>query len=377
VRTLRALRFILLMLCVCAGVYGFALAAETGAVLSNDDTDIDDTINVIIDNMTLRERVSQLFILALPGHTAPSEALESLVSASGAGGFILFKDNIKSTEQVKALTGALNIYADIPPFICIDEEGGVVSRLRGLAGFTPTSPARDIGGTGDTQNAYAAGETIGAAMARLGINVDFAPVADVLTNPNNKVIGSRAFGNDPETVGGMASAFQAGLRTHGVMAAPKHFPGHGNTADDSHIGLSVIASNATHLAAIEYPPFIRLIDEGAEFIMIGHITAPELCELPATLSEYFVTNVLRNELGFGGIIITDAMNMGAITRNYGVAEAAVMALQAGVDMVLMPDDFGAAVEGVLDAVANSGLAEERIVESLARVLRVKIKAGLM
>jgi beta-N-acetylhexosaminidase len=353
--------------------------AYMGIPYGNDEPCI---VELLIDSMSLEEQVAQLFILTLgEEHSAPSDELERFITATRAGGYILFRGNITTVEKTRALTDAIGRYSAIAPFLCIDEEGGTVSRLRtaGLPGFSAQPTAQRIGSTGDPENAFNAGEAIGQALASIGVNVNFAPVADVLTNPRNTVIGSRSFGSDPERVSIMASAFQAGFRSQGVMSSPKHFPGHGNTSDDSHFGRAVIASDSAHMAAVEYVPFARLIAEGAEFVMTGHIIAPGASpdSLPATLSRYFVTDVLRNELGFDGIIITDAMNMGAITRNYCSAEAAVMALQAGVDMILMPDDFDEAVNSILTAVRDGEISHGRIRESLVRILQAKLSAGLV
>lgn len=337
-------------------------------------------IERLIDNMNLEEKIAQLFIISFDG-PEPSEKLAGFIRESKAGGYVLFMDNITTVEKTKALTNAVKTASKILPFICIDEEGGTVSRLysAGLPGFAAQPAAQIIGATTDAKNAYLTGETIGKTLASIGVNVNFAPVADILTNPQNIVIGSRAYSSNHEIVSDMVSAFQAGLHSRGIMSAPKHFPGHGNTANDSHVNLATINSNLKELAANEYKPFIRAIGEGAQFIMTGHLVAPgvEPQGLPATLSEYFVKNVLRGELKFGGIIITDAMNMGAITENYAPAQAAVMAFNAGVDMILMPEDFLAASEGILLAVRNGIIPDKRIRESLTRIFKAKIAAGLI
>jgi beta-N-acetylhexosaminidase len=301
------------------------------------------------------------------------------MAESMAGGYVLFRSNITTAEGTKTLTHAAAAACAIFPFICIDEEGGVVSRLSALPDYTAQPAAQIIGATANAHNAYLAGETIGKTLSSIGVNVDFAPVADILTNPQNKVIGSRAYGGDHGIVSDMVSAFQAGLHSQGIMSAPKHFPGHGNTAGDSHINSAIINSSLTSLAANEYKPFIRAIGEGAQFIMVGHLSAAgiEPNGLPATLSKYFVTDVLRGELKFGGIVVTDAMNMGAITENYKSDEAAVMAFAAGVDMILMPQDFRAAADGISMAVRNGIISNERIRESLIRIFRTKIAAGLI
>jgi len=339
-------------------------------------------LDSLIDGMSIEEQVSQMFILNLGArHTAPSEDLGVFVSESGAGGYILFGGNITTVGGTRALTDAINESSAVAPFICIDEEGGTVSRLRsaGLPGYAAQPSARDVGAGGNAQDAYLAGEAIGAALSSIGVNVDFAPVADVLTNPRNTAIGSRSYGSDPEAVADFAAAFQAGLHSCGIMSAPKHFPGHGNTASDSHKGRTVIASSPEHLAAVEYVPFARLIGEGAQFIMTGHLLVPsvEPGGLPATLSEYFITEVLRGELGFGGIVVTDSMSMGAITQEHSSADAAILAVMAGVDMILLPEDYGEAASGIIRAVGDGTITTGRIRESLTRIMRTKLKMGVI
>ena len=350
-------------------------------VLTQEDVDAL-FIEEFIAGLSLEAQVSQLFIIALgDGFSGVSDGLSQFVMESMAGGYVLFGSNITTVEGTRALTGAIREVSAVAPFICIDEEGGVVSRLNsaGLPGYAAQPSARSVGATGDAQNASVAGEAIGSVLSSIGVNVNFAPVADVLTNPQNTAIGSRSFGSDPDAVSDMVSAFQAGLHSQGIMSAPKHFPGHGNTARDTHFGPAIVASDLEHLAAVEFVPFARAIREGAEFVMVGHITAPEAEPggLPASLSRFFVTDVLRGELGFGGIVVTDAMNMAAVAGSYAAGEAAVLALMAGVDMILMPEDFQAAVDGVLQAARDGVLPAGRIHESLLRIFSAKLAAGML
>jgi len=324
-------------------------------------------IDSLIDAMSPREQVSQLFIITVGAR-----------SEHAPGGWILFPENITTVEGTRALTDELLAKSKIAPFIAIDEEGGRVSRLRsaGLPGYqSPPAAAR----LRDTQTAYEAGKYIGETLHAIGVNLDFAPVADILTNPGNTVIGDRAFGSDPQYVCEMVSAFQRGLHDTGVMSALKHFPGHGGTSGNSHMGAVSIPYDAGRLSEVEYLPFIRGIAEGAQFVMAGHIMVPNAdpSGLPATLSPYFLTEILRGELGFEGIIVTDAMNMGAITDMYTSAQGAVMAIVAGADMILVPQDYSEAVEGVLAAVESGLISRARIRLSLGRILRIKIEAGLI
>jgi len=332
-------------------------------------------VQAALSVMSLQQKAAQLFMPELP-----SLHPEAFADGAQAGGYVLFAKDISTWDATRELTDSLTQASAIPPFIGIDEEGGVVSRLysSGMADYARPDTAAAIGQTGDTATAYQAGVTIGEALHALGFNLDFAPVVDVLTEPTNTVIGSRAFGSDPVLVSDMAAAFTRGLHTHGILAVPKHFPGHGGTTGDSHDGYVSVPYDAARLEAVEYLPFARAIEEGAACIMVGHIAAPhaDTSGLPASLSPYFVTEILRNELGFDGIVITDAMNMGAIAQNYTAAEAAVMAIQAGVDIVLMPADFEAALRGVIEAVQTGDLSETRLTESAARILRVKFEAGI-
>ena len=332
-------------------------------------------IQAQISRMTTREKAAQLFVLALPAANK-----DAFVTEAQAGGYILFAQDITSIENTRALTAGLIAVSNIPPFIGIDEEGGVVSRLgaAGFAGYQKPASAASIGRTGDFDKAYESACIIGAALRDIGVNLDFAPVADVLTEPSNTAIGTRAYGDDAALVSGMVSAFCRGLSEYGVLSAPKHFPGHGGTTGDSHDGYVSIPYDAAHLASVEYVPFVRAIEEGASFIMAGHIAAPnaDASGLPASLSPYFLTEVLRVDLGFEGIIITDAMNMGAIAANYTAAEAAVLAIQAGADMILMPEDYAAALDGLTEAVQSGAISMGRLEASVARVLRVKIGAGM-
>lgn len=336
----------------------------------------------IVSGMTLEEKVSQLFMLRLP--TDFQNAYDDVVAYAQnneAGGYVLFTDNVTTVENTKSFTDCLVTNSKTAPFIGIDEEGGIVSRLAsaGLDGYEPQPAAADIGASGDTDKAYSTGDYIGKALVSIGVNLNFAPDADVLTNPDNSVIGSRSFGSDPNLVSEMMSAYMKGLHDNGIMASPKHFPGHGGTSGDSHDGMVYIDYDKDHLNAVEYKPFERAIDDGAEFILVGHITVPNVDNsgLPASLSSYFITDVLRNSMQYNGIIITDAMDMGAIVDNYGAGDSCVMALSAGVDVLLMPSDYETALQAVLNAVSSGKITEDRINESAQRVINAKLGAGIL
>ena len=230
-----------------------------------------------------------------------------------------------------------------------------------------------IGATGNPEAARETGMTIGSYLSDLGFNADFAPDADVLTNPENQVIGNRSFGSDPQMVADMAAALGEGLESQGVLPCYKHFPGHGASADDTHEGYAYSNKNLEQMWDCELLPFRQAIAGGARMIMISHMSLPNVIgySLPSSLSPYLLKNILRERMGFDGIIITDAMNMGAIVNTYPYADAAVMAVQAGADMILMPEDLWTAYTAVVHAVQNGQISEEQIDEAVGRILYVK------
>ena len=225
----------------------------------------------------------------------------------------------------------------------------------------------------DPDQTYETGSTIGAYLSDLGFNMDAAPDTDVLTNPENQVVKYRSFGSDPELVARMAAAELKGLNDRGIIGMYKHFPGHGGTTADSHEGYAYVDDTLEELKTGALIPFQDGIDSGIAVIMASHISCPNVTgdNTPATLSEMMITDILRGEMGFDGMVITDALNMGAITAQYSSSEAAVAALNAGVDMLLMPEDFQSAYRGVLSAVESGTISEERIDASVRRILEVK------
>lgn len=334
--------------------------------------------------MTLEEKIAQLFIvepsalLKNSTNTAVGKSDAERLANSTVGGFILFANNIQNPAQITAYTNALK-NCKTAPFIAIDEEGGRVARIANNSNFKVTKYSSMLSLGGDTQKAYSVGATIGAYLKEYGFSLDFAPVADVFTNPANTVIGNRAFSTDPEVAAEMVAACIGGLHSKGVIPCAKHFPGHGDTAEDSHFGLATTNKSWQELMECEMLPFISAIESGVDMIMIGHISAPAVTgdNTPATLSHTLITEKLRGELGFEGVVVTDSMQMQAITKQYSSATAAVMAIKAGVDIILMPQDFNEATEGIRLAVQSGEITEERINESVLRILELKEKYGLI
>ena len=259
----------------------------------------------------------------------------------------------------------------LPPFLAIDEEGGSVMRIGSSAIDVPyVSSMGSVGADGDPEAAYEAGSTIGAYLQELGFNLDFAPDADVLVDPGNMTIGDRSFGSDPELCGRMVHRYVDGLHENGIASCLKHFPGLGDTESDTHTGAAWSSRTIEDYRSTEFISFGGGIDAETEMVMISHLSNSELSDsdLPASLNKKVITDLLRTELGYEGIVITDSLRMGAVTERFDSAEAAVTAIEAGVDILLMPSDFNAARQGILDAVHDGRISEERIDESLFRIL---------
>ncbi len=265
-------------------------------------------------------------------------------------------------------------------FTGIDEEGGSVSRVSCNSGMGTTEfPSMlTVGNSGDVNKAYEVGYTIGTECTELGFNLDFAPVADIYSNPDNTVIADRAFGTDATVVSDMVESCVKGFKDANMLCTLKHFPGHGDTVADSHYEAAVTNKTLQELENEEFLPFSSGIQAGADFVMIGHILTPNITDssTPASLSEQMIS-ILRDELQFEGVVITDATNMAAITNYYSSSEVAVAAIQAGVDMILMPADFQSAVAGVFEALDRGDITEKVIDEHVIRILRAKINSGLI
>ncbi|MDE6607345.1 MAG: beta-N-acetylhexosaminidase [Lachnospiraceae bacterium] len=340
---------------------------------------LDEMVNACIAEMPLEDKVAGLFVITpeeLTGVGTAVKAGDGTKEALGkyaVGGLVYFSKNIQSEAQLTEMLANTVLFSKYPLFLAVDEEGGKVSRVADSSiAVDKVGTMAEIGAGGDAQNAYEAGTTIGAYLKRLGFNLDFAPVADVLTNPDNKTIGDRSFGTDGALAAQMVPSFVTGLEEEGVSSCLKHFPGLGDTTEDTHDGMAVTERTLEEFQTVEFPVFKAGIDAGADFVMVSHVSVPSLTgdNTPASLSGA-VVGILRNDLGFNGIVITDALNMTAVTDYYTADEAAIKAIQSGADMLLMPESFETAYEGLLQAVQNGTISEERINESLRRIYRVK------
>lgn len=348
--------------------------------------EVDETAQQLLQTMTQEEKIYQLFIVRQEAITFCDPVVESgeitrqAIAQYPVGGIVYFAKNIRNRAQCQTMISNIQSYTKLGLFIAVDEEGARISRIakNPEMGTTVFEPMLTIGASENArEKAYEVGKTIGTEIAQLGFNLDFAPVADVFSNPANRVIGDRAFSSDPETAAQLVEQCVKGFGDSGMLCTLKHFPGHGDTEQDSHYATAVTTKSLQQLRQCELLPFRAGIDAGAPFVMVGHVTAVDISQKPACLSYEVVTSLLREELGFQGLVITDALDMDAITNSYSSGEAAVMALQAGVDILLMPDDLTAAVDGIKTALDSGELTWEQIDEKVLRILTVKLEAGII
>ena len=330
-----------------------------------------------IAQMPLEDKVAGLFVVRPEAITGVGTAVQAgdgtrqALEANPVGGLIYFDQNIQSEAQLKEMLENTAQYAKYPLFLAVDEEGGTVSRIGSSIG-PKTDSAGAIGETGNPENAYQAGAAMGAALYGLGFNVDFAPVAD-LANVEGSIMEGRAYGSDVSVVSSFVNSMVRGLQEQKVSACLKHFPGMGSATEDTHDGKVSTDRTAEQFWAEELAVFQAGINEGADMVMVSHMAAPTLTgdNEPSIFSRTLVTGILREQMGFQGVIITDALDMGAISQYYAADEASIMAVLAGCDMLLMPEDYEKAYTGVLEAVRSGNIDEERINDSLRRIYRIK------
>ena len=369
--------------------YGLVLTS-----CSNDDavTPPPAEVEAMLKKMTLREKVGQMFFVRVESLDPSIEwtTYDDLANLKNqeitmkmrkvnhdypVGGIILYAWNIEDEtqlasiiKQVRSLNGS--------PLLCIDEEGGRVSRIANNPNFhvKKYESMVAIGATGDPKNAYECGNTIGTYLKRYDFDIDFAPVADVNTNPDNIIIGPRAFSDDPAVAAPMVTNYLQGLKDAGITGCIKHFPGHGDTTNDTHSGYVQSLKTWDEMNQCEMVTFRAGIQWGCQLIMTAHIAVPNVTgtNIPSTLSSVVLQDKLRGELGYQNIIITDGMEMGAITKHYTSGEAAVGSIKAGVDIVLGPRNFTEAFDAVIAAVNNGTLTEERINQSVRRILTLRL-----
>lgn len=413
----KALVVLIVMVCLAVGIWGIFMlrgsagkakshvendngntgvaadVTESGTTTEEQTADSQETTEVteeekpsLVDEtlagMTLHEKVCQMMFVTPEeltgedGVTVAGDATRQALENYPVGGIVYFAKNLESQDQVKEMIDNSQKYSSIGLFVATDEEGGVVNRLMDTVGTTYIGSMYYYKDDGD-ETAYENAYTIANDMSALGFNLDFAPVADVWSNPDNTVIGERAYSDDyaqaAELVGNAVKGFNDG----GVMCTLKHFPGHGDTAEDSHYSSAYVHRTKEEIMADEMQPFRSGIEAGAEFVMVGHLIVPDIDEVPATLSYKIATGILRDELKFEGVAITDSFEMESIADNYSVDDAVVMSVKAGMDMILQPKDMASAVNSIEQAVADGELSEDRIDESVRRILTLKESRGLL
>ncbi|MBQ7486483.1 MAG: glycoside hydrolase family 3 protein [Clostridia bacterium] len=357
-----------------------------------------DEIRAAMEKMSLREKVGQLFVIRpdaldgkfqieqledinIVGSVELTQKMREAFETYPCGGFCLFRKNIVNPEQLHTLTTELHALGTDAPLLAIDEEGGRVARIGNHPyGFDVPriEPMEEIGSRGDPAKAYEAAYAIGQYLRDYGLDVDFAPVADLNTNPESPVIGNRAFGSDPVMAAKMVTQFLKGLEDAGITGCMKHFPGHGDASADTHVGYAETLKTWDEIRACEMIPFMAGIAAGCEMIMTAHISLPNVTgtEEPSTVSRQILTEKLRGELGYTGLIVTDALAMRAIHEKYPSDEASIRCFLAGADIILMPYDYATAFDGVAAAVEDGRISMERLDESVYRILAFKRKLGL-
>ena len=381
------LRFLIPAVCVLLAA-SCVFASES--VPDLEFRDQQEEVEQILQSLSLSQKICQMFFItpeALTGASAVTRAGEitkNQILTCPVGGLVYFEQNLQDPDQTRDMIyGTLKDYQEAcfpAPFIGVDEEGGSVTRIANNPAFgvRDVGDMCDIGASGNLQEAQSAGTYIGSYLQDLGFNLDFAPVADVLTNPGNQVVRRRSFGSDQTLVSQMVRAESEALMEQGIVPVLKHFPGHGATAADTHEGYASTEKNLDEMLSSDLVPFTEAVTY-APMMMAAHISAPNVVgdDIPASLSNVLVTEVLRERLGFQGVVITDALNMGAIASEYSSGEAAIKAVEAGDDILLMPNDFQMARSALIQAVESGEIAEGRIDESVRRILNVKHSFGLI
>lgn len=341
-----------------------------------DKDEIDLRIDEMMSNMTTDEKIAQMMIVYYR-NSYMDNTLKKTLEEVKPGGFILFNENITTYENTLKLIKEIKKSNEIPMFIAIDEEGGNVQRLLALTDkeVTDIPYMQEVGNKDDVNLTYDIGKLIAEELRVFGINMDFAPVIDVYSNTDNKVIGKRSFGSTEELVSRHGISLAKGLTDNNVIAVYKHFPGHGNTEVDSHIDLPIVNKTKDELMKSDLVPFIDAIENDANVIMIGHLAVPNITKdnVPASLSKTLITDFLKGELKYDGLVVTDALDMKALTNYYSDDEICGKAVEAGVDILLMPSSSRKCLKSVKDALKDGKITEERIDESVRKILRLKIE----
>lgn len=359
-------------------LYEYNETFNNNYVKSSESTD---TVNNKIKGMTLDEKIGQILMLGIDGYDL-DDSSRKMIEDYHVGGFVLLGQNVKDTEQLLKLINSLksaNASKNKNPlFISVDEEGGRVDRMPSDIKKYPS--CKVIGSLNNVSLSYNIGKSLADEIKAFGFNMDLAPVMDINNNPGNTVIGDRSFGSQPDVVSRLGVQTMLGVQSENIISVVKHFPGHGDTSVDSHKGLPVINYDLNRLNKFELIPFKAAIKNKADAVMVGHILLPELDPLsPASFSKTVITDILRNQMGFDGVVITDDMTMGAIVNNYNIGESAVKSIKAGADIILVCNGMSnklTVINAMRSAVLNGDISEKRLDESVYRILKLKQKYNL-
>lgn len=350
--------------------------------VNNGEKEVDtleDIVREEMSAMTLREKIGQMIMIAYR-QADYNDELDNILKEVKPSGFVLFSENISTYDNTVKYIEKIRESENVPMFISIDQEGGRVQRIKGLqdANVLEIPDMLSLGNTQDDKLAYNVGSVLAKEIAAFGINMDFAPVLDVFSNEKNTVIGNRAFGTNADTVIKMALPFSNGMKDNGIIPVCKHFPGHGDTYADSHVELPIVYKTKDELYEQELLPFKAAIKNDIQAIMVAHIALTEITgdNTPASLSKEVITEILRKEMEYDGLVITDAIEMKALADNYSIDQICDLAINAGVDIILMPEDPIELLNTIEKLVNDGKITKERIDESVSRILKVKHQNNL-
>lgn len=358
-------------------------SGESVGIVKESETDEEkiERIRSIIDDMTIEEKIGQLVMAGFNGKKY-NEDLKSLIADEKIGGVIYSIRNIENVQQMVELNNEIKVENEnnkVPIFITVDEEGGSVSRMPSELMKIPTN--KEIGKMDNENTSFNIGSAIGEEVLSLGFNVNLAPVLDINTNDENIVIGDRSFGDNEELVSRLGIAMMNGMKKSNVIAGIKHFPGHGDTSIDSYVGLPVVENDLSRLEVVEFLPFKDAIDAGADLVLVSHVILTKVdSENPSTMSEAVIQDVLRGDMSYDGVVISDDMSMNAITSKYDIGDAAVKSILAGTDIIMVCNEYDnviKVIDAINDAFLDEKITEERINESVERILLLKDKYNVV
>ena len=330
-----------------------------------------------LTNMSLKEKIGQMIMIDYRDTLEMNVELDDILNKYSPGGFILFKSNIQNYNQTKKLLSDIKQSSDIPVMVSADQEGGRVQRLDERVGFDTIPPMGEIGKTMNEEEVFNLGKKMGEELKNIGVDMDMAPVLDVFSNPENRVIADRAFGTNSDIVKRLAMALSKGLQEEKIIPVGKHFPGHGDTIKDSHVDLPIITKDLEELKRLELVPFVEAIDKKIPGLMIGHLAVPKITgdNNPASLSKVMINDLLRKDLGYEGLVMPDSLKMKALSNHFTNKEIYLRCIGSGNDIMLMPQNINEAFNTIYDAVNDGVIKEEQINNSVYRILSTKFDIG--